>query len=223
MLVTRKRPSQAAQRAAKIARLDNMLSARGNYYVRPRRLPVAEPGYVDLAVATYALNTTGSLTLVATIPQGASVNQRIGKKARLDKVHMRGVASADTTTTVTKGACILVYDKKPAGSLPTITEYLDSISPNSFTLDANRDRFVTLWRQEYAFQGNITTPATGSEYFTIDKVVNVNKPIIFKAAGTGAIGDIETGALYFITVGNVAAGTADANATVGFRTIFHDV
>jgi len=39
-----------------------------------------ETGYVDLAVANYALDTTGSIVLLATVPQGTSVQQRVGKK-----------------------------------------------------------------------------------------------------------------------------------------------
>ena len=42
-------------------------------------------------------------------------------------------------------------------------------------------------------------------------------PVVYKAAGTGAIGDIEEGALYLVTVGQVAAGTAAAAMRVAFR------
>ena len=44
-----------------------------------------------------------------------------------------------------------------------------------------------------------------------------NRPVTFKAAGTGAIGDIEEGALYLVTVGNTAAGTAAAALAASFR------
>ena len=49
------------------------------------------------------------------------------------------------------------------------------------------------------------------------------KPVVYKAAGTGAIGDIEEGALYLVTVGQVAAGTAAAAMRVAFRLRFLDV
>lgn len=191
--------------------------------MRYRKAPTGEPGFVDLASANYACNTTGSITHVNIIPQGSSVNQRIGKKCHLDYIHVRGLLSADTATTATKASLILVYDKRPVAAVPAITEYLNTISSNSFLLDANRDRFITLWRKDYIVIGNITTPTVGKEYFDIDTVVRVNKQEIFKAVGDGAMGDIETGAVYLITVGNTAAGTGDANATLGFRTVFHDV
>ena len=47
-------------------------------------------------------------------------------------------------------------------------------------------------------------------------------PVVYKAAGTGAIGDIEEGAST-VTVGQVAAGTAAAAMRVAFRLRFLDV
>lgn len=48
-------------------------------------------------------------------------------------------------------------------------------------------------------------------------------PGIFKAAGTGAIADIEEGAIYLVTVGMNAAGNTAAQANLAFRTRFYDV
>jgi hypothetical protein len=50
-----------------------------------------------------------------------------------------------------------------------------------------------------------------------------NLPVVYKAATTGAINDIEEGALYLVTVGNIAAGTAAANTSSAFRLRFKDV
>ena len=47
--------------------------------------------------------------------------------------------------------------------------------------------------------------------------------VVYKAAATGAIGDIEQGALYCITVGNNTAGTGGATGFMGFRLRFLDV
>ena len=45
---------------------------------------------------------------------------------------------------------------------------------------------------------------------------------VYKAAGTGAIGDIEEGALYLATIGVSAPGTAAASLQGGFRLRFLD-
>lgn len=182
-----------------------------------------ESGYVDLAYASYPCNTTGSITLIATIAQGASVNQRVGKKVALKSLQIRGVAINDTAATVNDVAVIIVYDRRPTGSLPAITDVLDTANAASFNNDSNSGRFKIIKRMDFVLTGNSTTPATGNEAMNLDCFIPLNGlPAVFKAAGTGAIGDIEEGALYCITVGTNAAGTADANAGMGFRTRFVD-
>lgn len=181
-----------------------------------------ETGYVDLAVASYALDTTGSITLVATIAQGTTVNQRIGKKAMLKSIQCRGFMNANTTAITNDVAYILVYDRRPTGSLPAITDVLVAANATSFNNDNNTGRFKILKRVDTQLIGNSTTPATGQEIHSEDWFLKVNRRIIFKAAGTGAIGDIEEGAIYLVTVGVVAAGTAAATLTCSFRTRFVD-
>jgi len=182
-----------------------------------------EKGFVDLALATYPANTTGQITLVATIPQNASVNGRVNKKIMLKSVQVRGRVLADTATIVAGAAILLVYDRRPTGALPPITDVLVSASSNAFTNNDNQGRFSILYRRDYQLSGNSTTPATGNEIASINDFVKVNRRAVFKSLATGAIGDIEEGALYMITVGDVAAGTTDANFVVQLRTTFKDI
>lgn len=225
-------PNMAMKLAnAKIARME----ARAKLGVQPMDFEAAvkravmkekskDAGFVDLASAVYPLNTTGSITLIATVAQGVSVNQRVGKKAVWKSLQMRGVMNADTTTTVAAGAALIVYDRKPTGALPAITDILVSANSGAFLNDVNSDRFQIVRRFNYNIVGNTTTPATGGEAEVIDEFIDLKKrPVEFNAAGTGAIGDLAKGALYLVTVGNIAAGTADGNIAVGFRTRFIDV
>lgn len=178
-----------------------------------------EKNFVDLAPASYAANTTGSITLLATIPQGASQSQRIGKKVMMRSCQIRGECVADTTTATSMASLIIVYDKRPTGSLPAITDVLVSANANSMTNDVNSGRFKILRRINYSLNGNNLTAGqqTGTTGYFIDDFFKINKRAVYKAAATGAIGDIEEGAIYGITVGNQAAGTADANFNVGYR------
>lgn len=183
-----------------------------------------ETGFVDLGLATYACDTTGSVTLIPTIAQGASVNQRVGKKVLLKGLMIRGHIRSNTTTTLAEAAVLLVYDKRPQGALPGVADILVSASPDAMNNDANSGRFQIVRRWDYTLIGNITTPTIGREQQSFEKYVDLkNRPLYFKAAGTGAIGDIEQGALYLVTVGNIAPGTAAASFVAGFRTRFIDV
>lgn len=185
-------------------------------------------GFVDLATADYPADTsTASIGLIATIAQGASVNQRIGKKITYKGMQIRGHVRSNAATTHADCALLIIYDRDPSGSppaLPAITDILTSHSSNAFLNDANSDRFRVLRRLDFALSGNVTAPATGNEIHQIEEYVDLKGlKAQFKAVGTGAIGDIADGALYYVVVGNQAAGTAAATVGVGFRTRFIDV
>lgn len=183
-----------------------------------------ETGFVDLGNTNYNGNTTGSIALVATVPQGTTVNSRVGKKILWKGIQIRGQVSGDSTTLITVCAAMLIYDKRPQGSLPAITDILNSATQNSFLNDANSARFTVLKRWDWSVVGNAAASnlADSSIYAVDDYVKLKGKKCIFKAAGTGAIGDIDEGAIYIVTVGNAAAGTSDAVISLGFRTRFWD-
>lgn len=184
-----------------------------------------EVNFVDTAAATYDMNTTGTIALLATIAQGAAQTQRIGRKILLKSIQVRGEAHSDSTTVTATGSWMIVYDKRPTGSLPAITDILVSANSKSFTNSVNVGRFQIIARKNYSFAGNNTTAGQqdSKTIYFVDKFIKLSKRMVFKAAGTGAIGDIEQGALYFVTVGNTGASTDDAKVTVGFRTRFYDI
>jgi len=188
-----------------------------------RAVASKETGFVDLAPATYVCDTTGSITLICTVPQGASVNQRVGKKIMWKSIQVRGGVSVNTTATLNDVSIIFVYDRRPTGALPAITDVLVTADANAFNNDANSGRFKILRRIDMVLTGNSTTPATGNETKDVTEYITMKGlPSVFKAAGTGAIGDIEEGALYMITVGSKVAGTTAAAFSAGIRTRFVD-
>jgi len=135
-------------------------------------------------------------------------------------IHIRESYQVTTTSTVLDTFLILVYYKNPTSSLPVCTDVLVSASPNAFNNDDNTSRFQIIRRWDNTLMGNTTTPATGKEAMDADSFTKFRRPSVFKSAGSGAIGDIEEGALYAITVGNVAAGTTAGSAQVGYRVRF---
>jgi len=191
---------------------------------RPRARQDA--GFVDLASGTFNCSTTGTISLVNTVPQGASVNQRIGKKIMMKSVQFRGRLQAGNTTTVADAAALLVYDKRPQGALPAITDILVTANSASFNNDVNADRFRILRRWDWTVTGNDNTAGqqTAASATSFDEFVSLKGlPQVFNAAGTGAIGDISEGALYLVTVGDLAAGTAAPKLTAAARFRFIDI
>jgi len=225
-----KRARTSATRQLATARRTAAMSGRYNRSVSSRFQRAAgvqrETGFVDLAAAAYAMDTTGSVTLIATIPQGTSVNQRVGKKAVYKSVQARGNWSNNSAATNNDCAMMVVYDKRPTGALPAVTDILVSANSNAFNNDANSGRFVILKRHDDVLVGNNTAAANYTEamYKSQDFFLPLKGlPVCYKAGGTGAIGDIEQGALYFVTVGNSVAGTSAAVANMAFRTRFLDI
>lgn len=226
-------PKRGREGAAKASKAKKRAVARygadavAKYYApqsgRSRKLfGSRETGYVDLAISS-GFTTSGSIVLLATIAQGTSVQQRVGKKAMYKSIQFRGQAAAGTTATINDCAMMIVYDKRPTGSLPTVADVLDSASPYAMNNDTNSGRFVILMRKDFNLVGNTTTPSTGLEMRSMDFYKKCAKAVVFKAAGTGAIGDIEEGALYLVCVGNQAAGTGAATLTGNARVRFMDV
>ena len=179
-----------------------------------------DTGYVDLASASYNCDTTGSIALIATIPQGAGVGQRIGKRAMYKSILCRGILSAGSTGVGGDAAWMIVYDKRPTGALPAITDILTSVNSKAFMNDNNTGRFQIVRRWDDIVIGNSTSATTGREFVNFDQFVSFRAPITFESAGTGAIGDIDMGALYFVSVGGNGAGTTSPTLLVAFRTKF---
>jgi len=218
----------------------NSKGAAGPVYIGPRmrggqfysnRVPRAsgmrstvEPGYVDLAAAAYALDTTGSITLLNTVPQGAGQSQRVGKRIALKSLQCHGSVYNGSTATISDTMYMIVYDKRPTGVLPAITDILTSANPRAFNNDVNSGRFRIMKRVDEVLVGSAANQYTARSAIDADWYLPLNGlPQVFKAAGTGAIGDIEEGAIYLVTVGGVAAGTGASVASVGFRVRYIDV
>lgn len=220
----RPRSDGAAKKASKAKRraIDRYGAAAVQKYYSPRlvRYP-GETGFVDLASNAYNLDTTGSIVLLATVPQGTSTSQRVGKKIQWKSLQCRGRYTANSTAQVNDCAVLIVYDKRPTGSLPAITDVLVSASASSFNNDANSGRFVILKRKDFDLTGN-SALATSTSAKSADFFLKINRPCEFAAAGTGAIGDISMGALYLITVGSNVAGTTAATAALAFRVRYTD-
>jgi len=181
--------------------------------------------FVDLAAASYAASTTGTVTLVATIPQGTTVNSRLGRACQLTSCRVRGsqsnVASGITQTYV----AYLVWDRQPNKALAAVTDIFDTVASQSFPNASNRQRFKILKSWQYASTSSNTSPDEDT-VSRIDDYVKLPKECMTcytDADTTGVIGDIVTCALLFVTMGDQALG-APSNPifNIGFRTNFRE-
>lgn len=189
---------------------------------RQRRV-TKETGFVDVAQANYVFDTTGSITHINIVPQGTSTSERVGKKIQMKSLQMRGFSLNNASATVNDIAYIIVYDKRPTGTLPAVTDILNTANSASMNKDDNTGRFRIVKRVDRVLVGNTTTFTETTQVSEDSWISLKNAPVEYMAAGTGAIGDTSLGALYLVTVGSVAAGATAALLSVGIRIRFVDV
>lgn len=200
----------------------------------------AEKKYRDIDTTVINVSTTGSITLLNGMARGTdAASERVGRKIVITSVFVRGYASTEISQVGTPGGplysvaqmvrCLIVYDKQPNGATPTLVTILKEARPESQLNINERDRFAVLADWDYAF-GPAATNNTSPTGFA-DRQAKAFKlyrgglrmPVIFNSNNNGDITDINTGALFMVWVGNVAAGTStDSNARVSARVRYLD-
>jgi len=173
-----------------------------------------EKKYIDVAEATYACSTTGSVTCLNLCNEGTGVSQRIGRKICIKSVQVRGITyPADGTVLATNVRIMLIWDKQVNGVIATIAELLSAATSNSYMNLDNRERFVVIMDKQFACGGFATTAtqafAQSPTVHTVNKYKKLPAGSFTIYDGTGAgIADINTGALYLVTIGDVITGDA---------------
>lgn len=183
--------------------------------------------YVDLANASYAGDTTGSVTALNLIAEGDDNTMRQGRQVVIKSVQLRGnVNPYDTATPQpVKARMLLVWDNAVnSGSLPAISAILAQAVPNSFPLIDNAQRFTILADRAFVF-GPCNDAATQSYsavpgIYDIELYKKLNLPVQY--TGTSAtIGAVQNGGLYLVTLGDQSA-TNGATFKIATRVRFVD-
>jgi len=198
---------------------------------------------VDVPPADYGfllVGTGSSFTLLNGVQTGTAFFNRIGSRIEMKNLHIRGNIRLNATTAQEAVLrLIIVYDRQPTGSLPNITDLLqsrdqdgnvDNNGASEINLDL-RDRFSILRdMQWYAPSGTTSSGVVTNQDFPSTDTLpwQINEFIKLKGLGVHfksssqptTISDISTGALYatFTTTGTNNAFFA----TVGFRMRYED-
>lgn len=186
---------------------------------------VIETKFIDVAEATYACDTTGSITLLNGVATGDDYTNREGRRVTLKSVSIIGkIVPQDTTVTPCHARVMLIFDRQANGALPSITDVLVAATSNSFENRNNIARFQVLWDKSFALASvndTATQALAGSPTVAlVDHNVGLNHNVIF--SGTGAtVASISTGSLFLLTIGDVASGSA-YNFVGATRVLFID-
>lgn len=189
-------------------------------------LAISDAKYVDTALATYAFDTTGSITHLSIIPTGDLVGTRDGQSCRLTSLQIRGLGKANSATDIAQGVFYIIWDAMPNKALPAITDIFTAANSTAFTNRENNGRFTILKKRFFDF----TAPVGGSagdttKQQTVDHWMKLPPGCVIQCTAadtTGVIGNRIKGALYLVTMGSQAAGTAAAECSLKFRLGFSD-
>lgn len=187
-------------------------ASRGFYGPRARMKrcmkEIQEKKFVDVAARTDAFDTTGVVVPINLCATGTDYTERIGRKSTVVSLQIRGFIEA-AGTQATDGLCriLCVYDTQVNGALPNVNDILDTTSALSFMNLNNRDRFKVIfdWVRPMGKQDTLTANYIGGhEVSHIKKYKKVNLPAVWDGT-TAAIGSCQSGAIYMVFIGTVAA------------------
>lgn len=187
--------------------------------------------WLDIATGTYALDTTGTITHLNVVKAGTGPNTRTDRNIAMKSIQFRGYIEPGATCLSNDCCVILVYDKKPRGQLPAITDILNASSAYAMNRLENSGRFRIVRRWNYVTVGSAASGSTIG--FTSMSHPDFDEFVPLKGLTTvydsevgddsGAIAHVSEGALYMITLGNPVGATATANLNVTIRLRFVDV
>lgn len=217
---------------------------------RGSRVPLASRGYkpntvekkvFDIDSATYAANTTGSVTTLFIPTLGSDMTNRVGRKTTVKSLYVRGFlqveASQSTWTSPLNSVpqqarLIIAIDMQPNGAAPAISDVLKESTKTQSQLNINnRDRFKILSDKTYVLGGAIynttATQAVASQNDQIKQIKifkKLNLETIFNGTNGGTVADINSGSLFMLTLGNIGAGSGvDADFFLSTRVRFVDI
>jgi len=168
-----------------------------DFQVTPGTNPVVDSanlvGSPSMGQGMCAINTK--------VLQGATFNQRIGAKIVINAIQLVATFVPDSTAPIQGCHCrsLIIYDNAPNGAYATLDDILavnGASAAGSFTIPFNilyKDRF-TIIRDRY-FPLNPMDSAGGQ--YTLKEFVKGRWETNYHAS-TGQIGDINTGAIYWM-------------------------
>lgn len=183
---------------------------------------------IEASLGSKVFNTTGTVTHINAIPLGTGDEEREGKTCKVTSIQIKGYAVTDTATVGDVCRYLVIYDKKPSGVLPAPTDLLNTVSCNGFVRWDQKHRFIVLRDEAFTLAGSYTAPGTGDivkPIHYINEYIKLSADLTCQWTSsdtTGAIATATEGAIYLLTVGSAAAGTADAEMACNYRVSFRD-
>lgn len=170
-----------------------------------------------------------SAIVINQIPQNTSAVTRIGRKALMKALHIRGrhyCQSGGSSAAMT--ALYLVYIPvldRTVTTMPPHNVITGAQDPETQTVVDNAQRFKILRKWQFNMIGDLDAASTGQEQHLIDEMVPINREVCWnKEDTTGVFDNMERGALCLYAQGTGASGaTTSAIFQLTTRLYFADL
>jgi hypothetical protein len=169
-------------------------------------------------VTASAINTTGVLVLLNGLAPGTAINQRLGQRTHFTS----GALDVNSSVTATTGTdqfsrFLVVLDHQPNGAAPAITDVLTAVGVIAPINLSNRNRFVVVVDKKFHLNASAEPGSQKSFHCRMPAFVTT-----YNTGTAGTIADITSNSLYFIGIGDNAAGVTAASDTIVSRLFFKD-
>jgi len=171
-----------------------------------------ELNFKDTTLGSISFDNAPTLTLINGLAQGTTASTRIGRRVNVRSIQWRFNCSGSTTTSWTSNRYWIVMDMQSNAAAPQFTDIFDTADPSTLRNISNMQRFKVLFdSDEFIIAGNLAAPNNSMLACAHKGYLKVNLPVQYNAGSAGTIGDIQTGSIYFITVGNSSSGTTNTD------------
>lgn len=173
--------------------------------------------------ASMNCDTTGDVALLNGMAIGTDVDQRVGRTVLMKSLYIRLNGYSTVSTGVRQAHRIVVfYDRQNNGGTPAITDVLKTAHYLSMRNLNNRKRFKIIWDWLLPVSSAVgTAPADLSQY-CITKYRKLRHPVEFNDGGGNNAADINTGALFILSLGSVASGSTAGGFNIRARVRYLD-
>jgi len=208
-----------------LTRTASVQLVRGPRYYRRGYGMKPEWKYLDTAIAATPVNTAGTMNLLNGIAPGTSASQRVGMRVAIQSLELRLSLTMVADCPSQFNRYLVILDRQPNSAAPAaLTAFLTPGTYMGCRNLENRKRFKTLLDKCYVLGGTAANFATEPNKVYEHIYLKYKKPIIeeFNSGVAGTVADIATNSIYFVSVGDVAAGATDSDFSLLCRMRYTD-
>jgi len=158
---------------------------------------------IDISDVSTPTDVGSAIILLNGLTKGTEVNQRVGRKFTMKSIDIKFGIHFATPFTPQTVRVLLLYDKAPNGSYPSLTQDVIVETGSVYAPFSSRN-LEHMERMQCLMDRRYTLDTYGNGRIVDSYYKKGEWPVIFNGDNNGTISDICHGAIYWITYGDQA-------------------